>query len=190
MKIPEVLTPEEQTLLLKQPNPRYFTGQRNQAMIRLMLDSGLRVAEATGLKWHDLDLLTGKLHVKQGKKARDRMLWIGGNTLEVLQGWRQRQAQDTGQAPEHVFTTLAGKPLSPRYVQQMVKRYRERAKIEKQVTPHTFRHTFATDLLRETKNIRLVQKALGHSSLSTTQIYAHIVDEELEAALKNFRKPA
>ncbi len=190
MKIPEVLTEVEQKALLKQPNPRYFTGQRNLVLLHLMLNNGLRVAEATSLKWNDLDLQTGKLHLKQGKNSKDRILWIGSATLDLLQGWRDRQQQKTEKAPAYVFTTREGKAISPRYVQQMVKRYTTRADINKQVTPHTLRHTFATDLLRETKNIRLVQKALGHSSLSTTQIYTHIVDEELEAALKNFRKSA
>ncbi len=194
MKIPEILTPEEQVLLLKQPNPRYYTGERNKALLRLMLDTGLRVAEATALKWNDLDLQTGKLHVKQGKGKKDRLLWIGESTLEQLQKLRERQAKDAptaqGKAPEYVFSTRDGDQISPRFVQQMVKRYRERCGFNKQVTPHTLRHTFATDLLRETKNIRLVQKALGHASLSTTQIYTHIVDEELEDALKNFRKSA
>ena len=70
----------------------------------------------------------------------------------------------------------------------MVKRYGERAGIRKDVHPHTLRHAFATDLYRQTKNIRLVQKALGHSNLSTTQIYTHIVDDELEAAMKQLRR--
>ena len=69
----------------------------------------------------------------------------------------------------------------------MVKRYAKKAGINKDISPHTLRHTFATDLLRETKNIRLVQKALGHSDISTTMVYTHIVDEELEGALKNLR---
>ena len=70
----------------------------------------------------------------------------------------------------------------------MVKRYSKKADINKNVSPHTLRHTFATDLYQETKNIRLVQKALGHSDLFTTMIYTHIVDEELERALKGLRQ--
>ncbi len=194
MKIPETLTNEEQVLLLSQPNKRYYTGERNKAMLRLMLDTGLRVAEVTALKWNDLNLTTGQLHVRQGKGKKDRILWIGENTLEQLQSLRERQGKDVqgkkGKAPEHVFSTRDGNKLTPRYVQQMVKLYRERSGFVKQVTPHTLRHTFATDLLRETKNLRLVQKALGHASLSTTQIYTHIVDDELEEALRNFRKIA
>ena len=187
-RIPEVLTAQEQRDLLAQPNPRYPTGQRNRTMLRFMLDTGLRVAEAVALTWRDIDLMTGKLHVKRGKGARDRILWVNETALDALRSWRERQAEEVGECPPHVFTSLKGESLSTRYVQQMVKRYRERAGIEKQVTPHTLRHSYATDLLRETKNIRLVQKALGHSSLATTQIYTHIVDDEMEDALRSFRR--
>ena len=72
----------------------------------------------------------------------------------------------------------------------MVKRYAAKAKIEKDVHPHTLRHSFATDLYRQTTNIRVTQKALGHARLATTEIYTHIVDEELEGALKSFRQQA
>lgn len=186
-RIPEVLTEEEQRALLSQPNRRYPTGERNHLMLRLMLNVGLRLAEVINLRWRDLDLMTGKLHVKQGKGAKDRILWIGEEDLELLRKWRERQAEVVRKAPEHVFTTLQGKPLSPRYVQAMVRRYADKAGIQKRVHPHTLRHTFATDLLRTVKNVRIVQKALGHANLSTTQIYTHIVDEELEEALKSFR---
>ena len=155
-----------------------------------MLDTGLRLSEAVNLKWRDVDFNTGKLMVRQGKGAKDRILWIGDADLELLRAWRQRQAKDGKGDPEHVFTALKGKPVSPRYVQAMVKRYATKAGIGKNIHPHTLRHTFATDLYRETSKIRLVQKALGHANLSTTQIYTHIVDEELEEALKSFRQPA
>jgi site-specific recombinase XerD len=186
-KIPEVLTETEQDALLSQPNPRYPTGERNRALLRLMLDTGLRLSEATALRWRDIDLTTGKLMVRQGKGAKDRTLWIGDEDLTMLRSWRERQAKDIAGTPEHVFTTLAGKPISGRYVQAMVKRYAGKAGITKDIHPHTLRHSFATDLYRQTTNIRLTQKALGHSNLATTQIYTHIVDEELEGALKSFR---
>ena len=95
----------------------------------------------------------------------------------------------TGSAA-HVFTTLAGKPVCGRYVQQMVKRYAAKAGLDKNLHPHMLRHSFATDLYRQTKNIRLTQKALGHANLQTTQIYTHIVDEELESALRSLRQTA
>ena len=190
LRIPEVLTESEQKVLLAQPNPRYPTGERNLLIMRIMLDAGLRLSEAINLKWVDLDLMTGKLHVKQGKGGKDRILWLGEEDLELLRHWRERQAQVVSHAPEHVFTTLNGKPLQPRYVQAMVARYAKRAGIAKRVTPHTLRHTFATDLLRECGNVELVRRALGHANLSTTQVYVHLVDSDLENVLKSFRVPA
>lgn len=187
-RIPEVLTETEQEALLAQPNPRYPTGERNRALLRLMLDTGLRLSEVTALRWRDIDLITGKLMVRQGKGSKDRTLWITDEDLEMLRSWRERQARAVPGEHEFIFTTLAGTGISSRYVQQMVKRYATRAKIKKSVHPHTLRHSFATDLYRQTKNIRLTQKALGHANLATTQIYTHIVDEELQDALRSFRR--
>jgi len=189
-KIPEVLTETEQEALLAQPNPRYLTGHRNRMLLRLMLDTGLRLSEAINLRWRDIDLNSGKVMVRQGKGAKDRTLWTSEDNLAALIAWRERQLADCAGAPAIVFTTKAGGALGPRYVQRMVKRYAEKAGIEKNVHPHTLRHSFATDFYRDTTSLRHVQKALGHVSVATTQIYTHIVDEELEEALKSFRQPA
>jgi len=186
-KLPTVLTEDERIRLLEQPNPRYPTGERNRTLLRLMLDTGLRLAEVTALKWRDLDLTTGKLMVRLGKGAKDRTLWVAEADIDRLRSWRERQAKECGEC-KHVFTTLQGKPLGHRYVQRMVARYARKAGIEKTITPHTLRHSFATDLYRETSKIRLVQKVLGHSDLSTTMIYTHIHDPEVEEALKSFRQ--
>lgn len=186
-KIPDVLTAEEQVALLRQPNLRYPTGQRNRLILQLMLSTGLRLAETTALLWRDIDLHAGRLQVQRGRGARERVLWIGDADLGALRNWHGRQARDVAGKPEHVFTTLEGRPVSGRYVQAMVKRYAQKAGIEKNVHPHLLRHTFAADIYRETSNIRVAQKALGHADLSTTQIYTHLVEEELEGALKSFR---
>jgi len=186
-KLPTVLTEGEQAKLLEQPNPRYPTGERNRTLLQLMLNTGLRLAEVTALKWHDLDLTIGKLMVRQGKGAKDRTLWVAEADIDRLRSWRERQAKQCGDCA-NVFTTLEGKPLGHRYVQRMVKRYSAKAGIDKNISPHTLRHSFATDLYRETSKIRLVQKVLGHSDLSTTMIYTHIFDEEVEGALKSFRQ--
>ncbi len=185
-KLPTVLTEDEQKRLLEQPNPRYPTGERNKTMLTLMLNTGLRLAEVTALKWRDVDLTTGKLSVREGKGAKDRTLWIAEGDIERLRSLRERQAKECGDC-EHVFTTLEGRPLGHRYIQRMVARYARKAGIEKNVSPHMLRHSFATDLYRETSKIRLVQKVLGHSDLSTTMIYTHIHDPEVEEALKSFR---
>jgi len=186
-KIPEVLTGTEQESLLSQPNPRYLTGHRNRVMLRLMLDTGLRLDEVSELQWRDIDLNSGKVMVRQGKGSKDRTLWTGEANLAALIEWQDRQAKECTGSPQRVFTTKQGGKLNPAYVRKMVKRYAQKAGIQKDISPHTLRHTFATDLFRETTNIRLTQKALGHSNLATTQIYTHIVDEELEGALKSFR---
>jgi len=115
---------------------------------------------------------------------------MGNGLLDELRGWRERQASIVRKA-EFVFTSISkgkeGKPLGSQYLYDLIKRLAEKSGITKAISPHTLRHTFATDLYRETKNIRLVQKALGHSDLGSTMIYTHIVDDELEDALKGFR---
>ena len=206
-KIPHILTIEEQELLLNQFNKRYLSSHRNKMMIRLFLDTGLRLSEMIKLQWRDINLQTGRLKVVEGKGDKDRILWVNENTLNQLREWRERQSKDIGKTG-YVFTTGKGTKLSPRQVREMIYRYSDKAGIqeemikhyrddegnklpetykEKKVTPHSLRHTYATDMLRAGENLRTVQKALGHSDISTTQIYTHIVDEELEQACKNFR---
>lgn len=187
IKIPEILTSDEQERLINIFNTRYITPHRNRTMIILLLNTGLRLSEMINLKWNDINLMTGQLKVVQGKGAKDRILYINEDTIEELQEWKERQFAEWG-ASEYVFTTRNLKQLDGKAVRKMIKTYTTKAGITKHVTTHTLRHTFATDLLRETKNIRIVQKALGHSDISTTQIYTHIVDDELERAMKEFRR--
>ena len=111
--------------------------------------------------------------------------WLGDSVVEGLGRWRKRQAAVCLLRPAYVFSTLRGRKLQHRYVQEMVRRCARRAGIAKRVTPHVLRHTFATDLYRKTGRILLVQKALGHSDLSTTMIYTHVYDEELKIAMQS-----
>jgi len=189
-KLPEFLTEGEVTALVRQPNPRYPTGERNRLMMIVMLDAGLRLAETVALRWRDVDLNTGRVMVRQGKGAKDRVVWLGPDATDLMRSWRQRQAEKIGGDLENVFTTLDGKPLQRRYVQAMVERYGVRAGIEKHVHPHLLRHTYATAFYRETHNLRHLQANLGHSDLSTTSIYTHVVDTEREAESRSFRHAA
>ncbi|WP_455539510.1 tyrosine-type recombinase/integrase [Terrisporobacter sp.] len=184
-KIPEVLTIDEQELLLKVFNKRYFNSRRNHTMINMFLNTGLRLSEMLNLKWKNVNLMTGQLKVVQGKGDKDRILWINDSMLQELCNWREDQSEKLGKV-DYIFSTREGKRLKDSDIRQMVYKYSQKA-LNKRISPHTLRHTYATDLLRETKNIRLVQKALGHADLSTTMIYTHIVDDEMENALKNFR---
>lgn len=182
-RLPETLNESEIRTLLSQPNKRARTGLRDLVMIRLMLNAGLRASEALSLTVRDLDWRSGKLTVKRGKGDKDRIVWLNEDDLEILRAWREKKPES-----RLLFTTLNGQKINDRYLRAMVKRRAKKAGITKDVHPHTFRHTFATDLYRDTKNIRLVQKALGHAALSNTMIYTHIYDEELESAMKSFRK--
>ena len=185
-KIPEFLTVEEQEQLINVFNVRYFNSFRNRTMIKLFLASGLRLSEMINLRWKDINLMTGQLKVVEGKGTKDRILWISDSIVEDLRIWKERQSKKLDIC-ELVFTTSSKLKLDDRNIRRMISLYSAKAGINKNVSPHTFRHTYASDLLRETKNIRLVQKALGHEDLSSTMIYTHIVDDEFEKALKKLR---
>ena len=185
-KIPEFLTVEEQEQLINVFNVRYFNSFRNRTMIKLFLASGLRLSEMINLRWRDINLMTGQLKVVEGKGTKDRILWISDSIVEDLRIWKEKQSKKLDIC-ELVFTTSSKLKLDDRNIRRMVSLYSAKAGINKNVSPHIFRHTYASDLLRETKNIRLVQKALGHEDLSTTMIYTHIVDDEFEKALKKLR---
>jgi integrase/recombinase XerD len=160
---------------------------RNLCMLRVMLEGGLRAGEVVALQPAHLNMTSCKLMVHQGKGNKDRTLWVNDDLLDLVGRWLERRPPSTW-----LFPARNGERLDTRYLREMVKRYAQKAGISEwdKVSPHTLRHTFATDLYRETKNIRLVQKALGHSDLSTTMIYTHIVDEELEEAMKQFWHPS
>ena len=196
-RLPDVLTAEEQKALLAQVNPKVPTGLRSTCILRVMLDAGLRVSEVTNLRVRDVDLNTGKIMIREGKGKKDRALWVRGETLDLFRQWMDIKPQS-----DFFFTTLKGGKLNDRYIRQLVDRVAVKAGIqeyqtrvneageeyqESKVHPHTLRHTFATDFYRETRDIRMTQKALGHSDLSTTMIYTHIVDDDLEEAMKSFR---
>lgn len=193
-KLPVILTKEEQERLINIFNERYPSSFRNKVMVRLMLDTGLRLSEALNLKWRHVDLMAGILNVFEGKGKKDRNLYVRNEAIEFLEEWKKRQIKilkekGINNKPEYVFTTLKGNKLSSRYIREMIYKYTDKAGIHKErnISPHTLRHTFATDLYKKSKDIRKVQKALGHSDLSTTMIYTHVVDSDLEDAMKSFR---
>ena len=181
-KLPETLTPVECKLLVAQAKSRYPTGLRDLCMLRLMMNTGLRASECLSLKVRDVDWMSGKLMVREGKGKKDRTLWVNEDVLELLRKWRERRPVES----TYLFTTLQGNPVNDRALRAMVQRRAEKAGIPKRTHPHTLRHTFATEFYRQTKDIRLTQKMLGHADLSTTMIYTHIVDADAEAAMKGF----
>jgi len=178
-RLPEVLTRDEAMALLATPNRYYPTGQRDLCMMKLMLNSGLRSSEVLNLTWKDVDLQTGRLTVRRGKGDKDRQVWVNESTLELMRAWRERSPDS-----RYCFPTLKGTRIHGQALREMMARRGKKAGIAKGVHPHMLRHTYATELYRETKDIRLVQKALGHAHLSTTMIYTHIVDDDMETAMR------
>ncbi len=192
-KLPIVLNEVERERLLKQANPRYITGHRNRVIMRTMFNLGLRLSEVVKLRWKDIEFEFGVLMIRDGKGGKDRVLfindndWRGEDLKKALLEWKERQAEALGGTPEFVFTSMTrgaeGKQLSDRYIQNMIGRYSRRAELEKKISPHTLRHTFATDLYRKTKDIVTVKNALGHADLSSTMIYITLSGDDLREAL-------
>lgn len=182
-KLPVILNREEQEALLKQPNPKAPTGLRNLCIMKMMLDGGLRLSEVINLKPEDINFENGSMVIQENGPKDKRILWLGDDSLALIKRWLQIRP-----GCEYLFCTLKGGVLDDRYIREMVKRLSLRAGIKKNIFPHSLRHTFAADLYRKTRNIRIVQEALGHADLSTTMIYANLIEEELEGALKFFRK--
>jgi site-specific recombinase XerD len=180
-RLPEVLTEDEQARLLAQLDGQDSSSARALAILRVFLDCGLRASELINLEVKNIDWKSGRMKVR-GKGDRDRVLWFNGRTHAALQAWFA--VKPTSSSPL-VFTGLDGNsPLCGRWLRKLVPRLAAQAGIDKRIHPHTLRHTFATNLLRQEKNLFLVSKALGHANLSTTQIYLHLEDSELEAAMK------
>ncbi len=180
-RLPKVLTGEEQAAVLALLNRRYPTPHRNLCMIRLMLEAGLRAGEVVALRPEHLDMASCRHMVREGKGAKDRVLWIRDDLRDLIGDWLGRRPES-----EWLFPTRDGSQVQTRYLRALVKRLALKARVAeaRKVSPHSLRHTFATDLLRKTKNIRLVQKTLGHASLSTTMIYTHIYDGDVQEALR------
>ncbi|MHB8277896.1 MAG: tyrosine-type recombinase/integrase [Candidatus Humimicrobiaceae bacterium] len=181
-KLPITLEPEEAQNLLKQPSKRYPTGLRNKAIISLMLHCGLRVSEVVNLRPGNINLTKSKLRVESGKGNRDRDLAIPEYLTDLFDSWRKRRPESN-----FFFSTLKGKKLSTHYLQQMVKRYAGKAGINKRISPHTLRHTYATQYYKQTKDIETLRRILGHSDISTTTIYITLANIDVENGMKSFK---
>ncbi len=162
-KLPVVLTKEEVKLLLKNSKTK-----KSMLIIKTLYSTGLRVSELINLKKEDIDLKKGFIMVKKGKGNKQRKTVIDKNLAEEL----------LFISNNYVFHNK-GRPLTSRNIQKIISETAKRAGIEKKVTPHVLRHSFATHLLEEGTSIRVIQELLGHENLQTTQIYTHISEEEL-----------
>jgi site-specific recombinase XerD len=156
---------------------------RDRALFCLMLDTGIRVAEAAALRAGDVDLGEKLVRVTT-KGGKQRTRFLPAETRDLLKPLVARQRAHTP-----LFRSSSGKPIGDRHIRRLLDQWAALAGINRSVHPHLLRHTFATSLLRQTGNLRLVQVALDHESPKTTAIYAHVADEELRAAIEKRRNP-
>ena len=169
--LPTVLTKPEVKALIK------AAGKKNRRLIiELLYSSGLRVSEAVKLKTEDLNLKERTARVKGGKGNKDRTVILSKFWIKKF---KKSLSKRKTKSP-FVFAKKNGMPISTDSVQRLVKKAAKKAGIQKEVTPHTLRHSHATHLLEAGENIRTIQELLGHSSLATTQIYTHVSVESLK----------
>ncbi|MBK9495328.1 MAG: site-specific tyrosine recombinase XerD [Aquimonas sp.] len=180
--LPKAVSESEVTLLLDSPPVAEPQGLRDRAMLELMYAAGLRVSELVGLPTLDVNLRQGVLRIT-GKGSKERLVPIG----EEAAHWLARYLQEArpllaGKSqPVHLFLTRKGEEMSRQMFWYAIKQYARRAGIDTdRISPHTLRHAFATHLLNHGADLRALQMLLGHSSLSTTQIYTHVAKEGLK----------
>lgn len=190
-KIPSFLTFDEVERLLKAPNLKKSQGLRDRAMIELMYATGLRVSEVSGLRISDLNMEVGFLKCK-GKGSKERIVPLG----KVAQHFIERYVQEIrpkllkDKNLPNLFLAQGGRSFSRQSIWKAIKKNVKLASIKKKVTPHTMRHSFATHLLERGADLRSVQEMLGHSSITTTQIYTHINSTRLKEIHSKFHPRA
>jgi len=178
--LPDVLAPEDVIRILDAPPPEDPIGVRDRAILELLYACGLRVSELVGLDTDRVDLDAQQVRVI-GKGNKERRVPMGDEARERLHRYRvgPRQAWTAGKPTPAVFVGLRGRRLSRESVWRMVKHWTQVAGVRERVTPHTFRHSFATHLLEGGADLRVVQALLGHASISTTQLYTHLTGERV-----------
>ena len=146
---------------------------RDRAIMELFYSSGLRLAELASLDITDVDLAEGTVRV-DGKGAKTRIVPVGAKAREALRDWLKVRPQLERSASPAMFISRIGRPLSHRNIQARVEHWARRLGLPQGISPHTFRHSFATHLLESSGDLRAVQEMLGHADIGTTQIYTHL----------------
>ncbi|MGH9686689.1 MAG: site-specific tyrosine recombinase XerD [Candidatus Acidiferrales bacterium] len=183
--LPQFLSLDEVERVLRQPDASTVIGRRDKAMIELMYSCGLRVSELCGLRVGDLHLGEGSLRCV-GKGDKERIVPVGRRALEAVQVY-YREGRATllrGGSSPYLFLNLRGRKMDRVGFWKALAHYGRMAGIRKHVKPHMLRHSFATHLLDRGADLRAVQMMLGHSDISTTQIYTHVVEERLKQVYK------
>jgi integrase/recombinase XerD len=182
-----ILSKQEVARLLAAPDATTSLGLRDRAMLEVLYSTGIRNAELRALQVYDLDLDRGLVRINEGKNAKDRVVPLGQAACTWLREYLAEarpgllKARAGPETEQTLFLSKTGRPLVPLGVLYPLKKYARKAGIERSVTPHTLRHTFATHLLAGHADIRHIQAMLGHASVATTQIYTRVEVTDLKA---------
>lgn len=183
-KLPQILSTQEVELLLEQPKCIDLKGYRDKAMLELLYATGIRVSELISLNTSDINLEMG--FIKCNKGTRERMIPVGSMavnaTHEYLAKSRPLLIQKSDETA--LFVNINGSRLTRQGFWKIIKQYKNLAKINKDITPHTLRHSFAAHLLENGADLRSIQEMLGHSDISSTQIYAQIAKNKIKEIYK------
>ena len=179
-KAPSILTSEEVTLLLNQPQNVDLKGIRDKAMLEFAYATGMRVTEIISLNVDDVDLEQGVVNCKT--RTKTRAIPLGKISLNALKDYvaNARDILIKDDSEKALFVNINGKRLTRQGVWKIIKFYKEQAHITKEITPHVLRHSFATHLLQNGADLKSIQTMLGHSDISSTQVYMQFQDESLK----------
>jgi len=185
--LPHALSIDEMERFLSAPDLNTSLGKRDRAIFELMYGSGLRVSEVSSVLVNAVNLEEGFARIF-GKGSKERIVPVGGQAIlairNYLHGGRSRLAKD--HSGGELFLSKRGTPISRKMIWVLVKEYARRAGIEKNLTPHGLRHSFATHLLMGGADVRVVQEMLGHADVGTTQIYTHVESQRLLEEHSNY----
>ena len=173
-KLPDILTVEEVDLLLRQPKGNTAKGIRDKAMLELLYATGIRVSELIGLKVNDINLKLGYLTCSSGE--RERVIPFGTTAKQAVEHYMEgaRKILLGEQESDYLFLNCSGKSMSRQGFWKVLKGYAASAGIQQDITPHTLRHSFAAHLVQNGADLKSVQEMMGHSDISTTQIYMNM----------------
>jgi integrase/recombinase XerD len=188
--LPKFLKVQEVENLLSQPNPKDKRGQRDRAMLELLYATGLRVSELISLRLQDINLEDGFL-ICRGKGGKERLVPLGKSAASVIEKYilQARPLFLKGES-EYLFLTARGKPITRQGFWKMLKKYALAAGLDRELSPHVLRHSFATHMLERGADLRSVQLMLGHSQITTTQIYTHVTRKRLRRVYDKYHPRA
>jgi integrase/recombinase XerD len=186
-RLPEVLSLEEIERMIAQIDMSKAEGHRNRAIIEILYGSGLRVSELVNLRLSDIYIVEGYIRVC-GKGNKQRLVPISQEAMTWFAYWLEdRHALDIKpEATDIVFLNRYGRQLTRAMIFTIVKRLAEQADIHKTISPHTLRHSFATHLLQNGADLRIIQQLLGHETIGTTEIYTHVEVQDLREAILKY----